>query len=231
MAETSNPQRVLSEEILADARRQGERLVRRAKSDAEQIVATAEAEDEKDHRERIEAARAEAQRRSGLVLATVAVEAGRMRVRRAEEILQTIYDEARKRLERREGFDYRQTVVALAAGAISRMEGNRFVLEISAADREALGAGLAEEVCRRVGRNDFDVTVNTEGAAAGGGVIVRDAEGRQLWDNSLAGRLERFWPALRPEIGAAAWPLEAQRPEGKGGAPASTPGGAKELLC
>ena len=230
MAENTDPQRVLSEEILADARRQSERLIRRAKTDAEQIVAKAEAENEKEHRERIEAARAEAHRRSALVLATVGVEAGRMRIRRAEEVLQGIYNEARKRIERREGFDYRQTVVVLAAAAISRMEGNRFVLTISEADREALGAGLAEEVSRRVGRKGLDVTVNTEGAAAGG-VIIRDAEGRQRWDNSLAGRLERFWPALRPEIGAAAWPLEAQRPEGKSGAPASTPGGAKELLC
>ena len=220
MAENTDPQRVLSEEILADARRQSERLIRRAKTDAEQIVAKAEAENEKEHRERIEAARAEAQRRSALVLATVSVEAGRMRIRREEEVLQGIYDEARKRLERREGFDYRQTVVALAAAAISRMEGTRFVLTISEADREALGAGLAEEVGRRVGRKGLDVTVNTEGAAAGGaggGVIIRDAEGRQRWDNSLAGRLERFWPALRPEIGAGVR-LEAQRPEGKGGA-------------
>ena len=227
MAENTDPQRVLSEEILADARRQSERLLRRAKTDAEQIVAKAEAENEKEHRERIEAARAEAQRRSALVLATVSVEAGRMRIRRQEEVLQGIYDEARKRIERREGVDYRQTVAALAAAAISRMEGTRFVLTISEADREAIGAGLAEEVGRRVGRKGLDVTVNTEGAAAGG-VIIRDTEGRQRWDNSLAGRLERFWPALRPEIGAAAWPLEARRPEGKGGAPASTPGGAKE---
>ena len=227
MAENTNPQRVLSEEILADARRQSERLIRRAKTDAEQIVAKTEAENEKQHRERIEAARAEAQRRSALVLATVSVEAGRMRIRRQEEVLRGIYDEARKRIERREGVDYRQTVAALAAAAISRMEGTRFVLTISEADREAIGAGLAEEVGRRVGCKGLDVTVNTEGAAAGG-VIIRDAEGRQRWDNSLAGRLERFWPALRPEIGAAAWPLEARRPEGKDGAPASTPGGTKE---
>jgi len=32
-------------------------------------------------------------------------------------------------------------------------------------------------------------------------VIVRDAEGRQVWDNSLLARLERFWPVLRREIG------------------------------
>jgi vacuolar-type H+-ATPase subunit E/Vma4 len=39
-----------------------------------------------------------------------------------------------------------------------------------------------------------------EPAAIGGGVIVRDVEGRQRWDNSLAARLERLWPAIRRRV-------------------------------
>jgi vacuolar-type H+-ATPase subunit E/Vma4 len=34
----------------------------------------------------------------------------------------------------------------------------------------------------------------------GDGVIVEDAEGRQMWDNRFLKRLERMWPELRRHI-------------------------------
>jgi vacuolar-type H+-ATPase subunit E/Vma4 len=37
---------------------------------------------------------------------------------------------------------------------------------------------------------------------SGGGVIVHDAAGRQVWDNRLAPRLERLWPELRRQLAA-----------------------------
>jgi vacuolar-type H+-ATPase subunit E/Vma4 len=112
-----------------------------------------------------------------------------------------VLDEARQRLLAHQGFDYRDALARLAAEAVSRMAGTNFALQLSEADRAALGDGLAEGVRRRVGREGIQVTVAAEAAKIDGGVIVRDAEGRQVWDNSLRARLDRFWPILRREIG------------------------------
>jgi len=205
----TDPQRVLTEEILADARRQAERAIARANREAKEITGKAQAQADAERQERLAAARDEADRRRRLALATVPIEVARMRAERAEVVLQSIYDEARRRLGAREGFDYRETVAALAADAGKRLQGDAVVLELAAADAEALGADLADDVRRRVGRDGLEIRVAADPAGISGGVIVRDAEGRQFWDNSLEGRLKRFWPMLRPQIAAQVAPDEA----------------------
>ena len=202
-ATNSNPQDVLRDEILADARRQADRMLRRARDEAAAVLAKAKAETDKEQAERLDAARKEAARRSELVLATVPVEVARRRAAQLETILQSIHDQAREQLLKREGFDYRETVTALAARAIARMEGNRFVVEVSQADRAALGEGWLEEVRRRAGRPDL---VLAPASAAGNepGVVVRDAEGRQVCDDRLLARLARLWPAMRREVAVRA---------------------------
>jgi vacuolar-type H+-ATPase subunit E/Vma4 len=108
-------QQVLREEILAEARRQSERILKHGQGDAEETVAKAKAAAAKEHQDRLQAAKAEAVRRRELALATVPVEAGRRRAARIEEILQSIREEAQRRLLARVGFDYREVLTALAA--------------------------------------------------------------------------------------------------------------------
>jgi V/A-type H+-transporting ATPase subunit E len=200
--EGADPPQVLTDEILADARRQADRLRRRAERDARQTVEEAERQAEADRNERLEKARAEADRRQRLTLASVPVEEGRLRAARIEEELDGIRSAARQRLLAREGYDYRETLVRLAAEALAAMEGRTFVLELAEADRDALGPDVAASVRDRDGREGLEVTLASESAAIEGGLLVRDAEGRQRWDNSLAARLERLWPALRRRVAA-----------------------------
>lgn len=200
-AANSNSQQVLSGEILADARKQAERAVTRARREADEAVAKSRADAEKDRADRLEAARAESVRRRGLALATVPVEVGRMRANRVEAILASIRNDVCGRLDARQGFDPRAVATALAAAAIAGMTGTQFVLELSDADRQSFGAALVEDVRRRVARDGLQVSLAPAGSRLAGGVVVRTADGNQMWDNSLAGRLERFWPALRREIG------------------------------
>lgn len=204
-AET-NSQDVLRGEIIADARRQAERVTRRAQADATAVLKKAKDEAEKARRERTEAAHAEAKRRRDLALATVPVQVARMRAARIEAALQAIRDEARRRLVSRENVDPRRTIVDLAVEAIPRMDGNRFVLEVSEADRQAFGDSPADEVRGRLGRGDLEIAMATGSDPVAAGVRIRDDVGRQVWDNSLLGRLERLWPAMRPQIAAQAFP-------------------------
>ncbi len=203
----SDSQQVLREEILAEARRQSERILKHGQGDAEATVAKARAAAAKEHQDLLQAAKTEAVRRRELALATVPVEAGRRRAARIEEILQSIREEARRRLLAREGFDYREVLTALAAEAIGKMEGDKFVLELALADRQAFGDAWVQEVGRRAAagrpeseRASLEVRLAAEPADIQGGVRIRDVEGRQAWDNSLDARLDRLWSAMRRQI-------------------------------
>ena len=200
-AANPDPQNVLRMEIIADAKRHADRALGHAQRQSEELRNKGRAQVEQETRDRLEAARRQADSRRELILAGVAIEAARRRSARIESTLGGVLDEARQRLLAHQGFDYRDALARLAAEAVSRMAGTNFVLQLSEADRAALGDGLAEGVRRRVGREGIQVTVAAEAAKIDGGVIVRDAEGRQVWDNSLRARLDRFWPILRREIG------------------------------
>lgn len=204
----------LREEILADARRQSGELIARARQEAEATLAKAADDAEQARREQLEAARAEAARRRELILATVPVETGRRRSARIEELLRAIYDDARRRLLAREDSGHREILAALSAEGIGRMNGESFVIKLSPSDRKVHGAGLAEEVARRVGRSPLTITLSEDPTITDGGVILEDAEGRQVWDNRLSSRLDRLWPQLRPQIAVQAGLVSAPKPGG-----------------
>lgn len=199
-ATSARSEEVLRDEILAGARRQAEERLSRAKADAEALLVKTEADAAKEKAEKLQSARTAAQTLSEQIMGRLPVDVGRMRSARVETLLESVHAEVRRRVVAREGFDYRQAVVALVARAVARMEGTRFVVAVSEADRKALGDGWVDEVKRLAGRGGLELTLAPEPAKVAGGVVVRDAEGRQMCDDSLESRLARFWPAARREI-------------------------------
>ena len=77
-SETSS-QDALRDEILADARRQAERLIRKAEREAQATIDKAKARSQEARTTKLAAARAAAERKRTLTLATVPIEIGRMR--------------------------------------------------------------------------------------------------------------------------------------------------------
>jgi vacuolar-type H+-ATPase subunit E/Vma4 len=199
MITNQNSTEVLREEILADARKEGEEIIICARRDAEVLLTRAAAEADQVRQDRLDQARAEAARKSALILATVPVETGRLRAARVEALLDSVYEEVCQRLLTREGFEYREAVIALASHAISQMAGVDFVLKLSDGDYTILGDGLTDEIARRVKR-PVSITISHEPGITGGGVVIEDSEARQVWDNRLVKRLERLWPELRRQI-------------------------------
>lgn len=186
----------LVREILEMARRESAEIVAGAEAEAEKILSAAEAESAKTRLELVEEALAGAGRRRALLLASVPAEALRLRLERQEALLDAIKAEALLALPgetAREG--KRALLAALAAQAVSRMEGGKFIVTLSEGDKEC-APGLAAEIERRAGRGALEIAIE-EGPVPGGGVMVRDEEGRQRWDNSCSARLERCWPELR----------------------------------
>jgi vacuolar-type H+-ATPase subunit E/Vma4 len=202
-ATNQNSPDILCAEILADAKRESEEILQRAKTEAEAILAAALAEAEKIRHERRKQAQVEAARRKELILATVAVETGRLRSARVETLLESVREEIRRRLLAR-NFDARKTSIALATKAVRRMPGNDFVLKISAADHAAFGDGLAGEIAQHVARSSLNLAISADATVTDGGVIIQTADGFQFWDNRLLTRLDRLWPELRTQIATRA---------------------------
>jgi vacuolar-type H+-ATPase subunit E/Vma4 len=191
---------ILSKEILDEARREAGEIIRRARQEAEDILAAAEAEAGRVRGEQLGRARAEAARRTELIQATIPLETSRMRMQRIESLLESVHEQARQQLLARRGFTYRDAVVALAAAAIKQMTGSAFSVKVPVADRAMLGDGLREEIARRAGQPGVRIDLSADPDAGGGGVIVEDADVRQVCDNGLLTRLERMWPSLRRQI-------------------------------
>jgi vacuolar-type H+-ATPase subunit E/Vma4 len=220
MATDRDAARILSEEILNEARGEAEEIVKRARQEAEKILAAAEAEGHRVREEQLGQARAEALRRTELIQATVPLETGRMRVQRIESLLESVHERAREALLARRGFTYRDALVALAAAAINQMTGNAFSVKVPTADQALLGDGprnviaqpvaeqglvgrrhgLRDDIARAAGQPGLQIALSADASAGAGGVIVEDADVRQVCDNGLLARLERMWPALRRQI-------------------------------
>lgn len=194
----------LSEEIIAQAKREAQKMVEEAREAARTLLREAQHNAQRERERRVEGAKAEGERRREMILATVAVEVGRLRSERVEQLLESVHEEICQRLQGREGFDYRAVLVGLAREAISQMVGNAFVIRISSRDRDLAGEYFAREVEQRVGRPGLTLVIEQEQWGDEAGVIVQDMEKRQIWDNRLRARLARLWPELRGEIGATA---------------------------
>lgn len=211
-AATQNSPDLLCGEILAAAHRESEAIRARAQAETATIIAEAEAAAKKIHQDRMTQAQADAARRRELILATVTVETGRLRSARIEALLESVHEEIRRGVQAQDSGRH-ETIVELAAEAIRRMPGNSFMLGISAADHAALGDALAVEIFQRCGRSPLRVTISGDPCVTSG-VMIRDADGFQHWDNRLLPRLERLWPQLRRQIASQALPVNENHPTG-----------------
>ncbi|HAT73336.1 MAG TPA: hypothetical protein DCS63_11035 [Elusimicrobia bacterium] len=189
----------LKRAILEKAGSESSAVMAAALSEAESILASARERASKDRAARLEAALAEGARRREMMMASVPLEAGRLRALRLEALLDAIKEEALARLKAEAGGAGGSAVAAgLAAQAVRVMEGNEFVITLGAGDVPK-AAGLAAEIERLAGRGPLAVSFE-EDPGLDGGVRVRDGGGRQYWDNSFRARLERSWPVLRGRL-------------------------------
>lgn len=204
---------VLRAAILADARHEADALIARAKEQARTLLAESLAAAASARQERLDRARAEAARRRDSMLATVPVEAAQFHASRVEAVLQSVKEEAGRRLRNRLGFDIRQAIVALAVEAIQPMAGSAFVIRLSPEDCAAVGTGLVGEILHRLGRPNLRVSLSQD-ATVTGGPIVQNPDGSQVWDNRLDARLARLWPDLRQQIAQQSGLLEPDETTG-----------------
>lgn len=188
----------LVREVLETAQRESGGIVAAAEAEAGKIISDAEAAAGKVLREVTRAALAGVERRREMMLAALPGEEGRLRLERREAVLESVRKEAGRLIRAgASGAGGPAILAALAAAAVSRMEGKKFTVAVAPGAGGA--AGLPAEIERLAGRGPLEINVEEEAGLAGG-VIVRGVEGRQYWDNSFAARLERAWPGLRGRL-------------------------------
>ena len=190
----------LREEILTEGRRNSEEILRQAHIEADNLLKKAQSDIDHIRSDMLSQARSDAVHRKELLLATVPVEAGRIRSSKIESLLEGIREEAIKQLSSMQGDSYRRSLLNLASDAINHMEGNSFVVHISEKDRIEHGDNLAREIERHIHHSPVEITIAYDTDLSGHGPIIEDKEGRQLWDNRFLSRLNRLWPDLRRRI-------------------------------
>jgi len=189
----------LKEEILKIAGRESAGIIAAAAAEAENIVSSAGAAASQRWSAELEAAKKKAARSREMTISSVPAEAARLRAARTEQLLDSIKAEALAGLAAAaEGAGRKKVLAALAAQAVLSMEGEKFMIAVAPGDLAA-AEGLAAEIERLAGRGKLELEI--EGLPGlSGGAVVRDADGRQHWDNSFKARLERLWPDLRGRI-------------------------------
>jgi vacuolar-type H+-ATPase subunit E/Vma4 len=198
-------EKVLSDEILKDAATKAERIRKRAERDAAKRLEAAAREAEAARERALDVARRRADRAAASILATVEQESRRDLLVAQEAELDKLFDAARQRLADRKGYDYPAVVAGLAAQAIRAVGSGQVVMELAEADRALATEAWLAEVRRRVRTNggaDVAIAVSPNPAPIDGGVVVRSADGRLVYDNSFAARLRRLRPDLRRELAA-----------------------------
>jgi len=193
----------LSEQIMADARRQAEPILARAAREAESILRAAREDAERERGQIVQRAEEKAAGQRLRVRARTELEVANILRTARERTLLLARERALEALRRQTAADdYREQLVALGLAGMRQMTGSRFELLM----READLAPHAEEVARAIARHaaeqgrQVEIAVAGETAGTIGGIIVRSADGRQLCDQTFEARLDRLWAQLRQEI-------------------------------
>ncbi|MBQ6247156.1 MAG: hypothetical protein IJK04_09845, partial [Kiritimatiellae bacterium] len=185
---------ILRQEILADAGRQAERILRKARQEAEDIGAAAEKTVAAERVKAIGEAEKEAARRTSLIIARVPVEVSRIRANSAEKVLDSVRDSVRSRLAAEAMTSSR--LLSLVSEAVGLVAAD-CVVSLSKSDKALLDQ--TPDWTRTVSKDcGHAVVVADEPLPEGSmGPRVVAKDGSCLCDNRLDARLNRMWPALR----------------------------------
>jgi len=207
--EKESADKKLDREILADAKSQAERNIKKAEREAEGILARA-GEEAKQHSGKIIGnAKERASAKAAVIKASIEVEARRLALAAREDTIQSILGESLQRMDAKSDYDYPGSLIGLGAGAVAKMSGDSFVVTLDGKDANSLGEqvlkGIEERTKSGDGRN-IQLRLAENPSPVGAGIIVETADGRERVDNSFEKRLERYRAQLRREIAETIFP-------------------------
>ena len=201
MAEYSGAEQ-LAQAIVAQADAEANKIREDAKNAARDLVAEAQLQAAK---QREEVASAEALRRarqSASALATAHLEARREVLRAREELIDRVFGAVEERLEAlRSEPAYGRILVSLVGEAAAALESEReLAVDVCAADYE-----FARQALGTAPINNHRIVVRSDEQISRGGCIVRQSDGRVLYDNTYGSIVARHRRRLRAAVAEMLW--------------------------
>jgi V/A-type H+-transporting ATPase subunit E len=196
---TDDPQKILADEILQEARHKADEILAAARAQAEKIISqardTANSETEKILAEH----RARAAKRAEMTLRMVDQQVARGKLHGRDTAIQATLDQAAAQCAQLSGEAYREAVVRLAAAAAQQMPAGDLVAKVTAVPGTILDeASLSSDIAAAAQKDGK--TPNVRAQVQPGplkGVVVESVDGRLRWDNTFDARLRRLRSGLR----------------------------------
>lgn len=194
----------LSQAVLAQAEAEAKKIRESAEATARQIIAEAEAEA---RTQREAAALAEAARvksANASELAATHLEARRRILEAREELIDQMFAAAEKRLQDlRKEAAYARVLASLAKEGAAALEGEELLVAVSPEDYDLASQALAAAPIE--GKR---VEVRPDADLHGGGCVVRQSDGRALYDNTFSSIVARHRLRLRAMVAEMLWARE-----------------------
>lgn len=189
--------KALQQAIMEDAASEAEQILADAHARAEAIQAEAEAQASAERETRLQRARQTAEGLRSQAAAAAQIEAQTLRLKRREQLLARVFDEARRRLaEAPQWPDYPDIARRLAREAVEILRADEVVLHADTATGRLLDGRVLDELGQ-----ELDVRLSVGAPLGDGtGVVAETADGHRRYDNTLETRLARMQDSLRAPV-------------------------------
>jgi V/A-type H+/Na+-transporting ATPase subunit E len=188
---------LLSKAVMKEAQSEAEQTLSRAKEDALKIQQKAQDQAETERKGILERASQEEERIRRQAIATAEMRARTLQLKKREELLKGVFEEAHKQLgSLQQWSDYDRIVRKLLREALTHLETSSALVRADEVTLQYLTDELLEEISK-----ELDVKIQVKGTLEQGtGVIVETEDGRRRFDNTLETRLDRMQDALRAPV-------------------------------
>ena len=189
----------LAKEILAGAERKAQRVGKRAEEKARSITIDAEHEAQRIVSEAIDVVRRRAEQDAQRILATISGKERTLELDARQSAIDAAFAAAREELAA--GRVPAEATIELCLRALRQMPGQKFTVCLSQRDH-AGGQQICTAAFKALALENRTVhlVLDDKPAAILGGVIVRSADGRVVFDNSFDARLLRAREELRAKV-------------------------------
>ncbi len=197
MSPRHNDVHTLEKAILAQAEEEASLILEEAQEQAQEIREQAQAKVEAECRAILARAREEASATRSHIIATAQMEAHTLKLRRREQILRRVFEEARRRLaEILRWPDYKELALGLVQEAVGRLEADELVVCADPETHTILGEAALTELAHAL---EIHLQFGDD-LTQGLGVSVRTEDEHRRYDNRLEARLERMRETLRTPV-------------------------------
>jgi len=188
----------ITKEILEDAEKEAEKIILRAEAEADRILKNAKEKAERRYNAIIRDGKERIRVKERQMISLFDLESKNRMLRAKEEIINEVFDEALKRLQRYTlTEDYMNCLFRLILEASGQIRSDTLIIRLNERDSKILTEEKINEFSRRMG---IKLIKSEETVDCIGGVIVMTPDERIVVDNTFENRLRLLKDSLRVRV-------------------------------